>query len=98
MKTRTVYYIEFWSPKSDPDNSSPYSWGGAYPSLQDALDAAQRLEKEKPDAFGSIIYRRVEKWVDDEDGLYYGYGSRCGYWENADEEDVDYNLKGEVIS
>lgn len=64
---RIAYYIQFWSPKSDPENAQPFYWdgpeeGGTFKSLDDALRAASLLEDKRPDAFDIDIHSYEERW------------------------------------
>lgn len=88
---RIAYYIQYWSPKTKPEDSQPYYWGGAYHSLKEALDAADILEQRKPQAFDFDIYSREEKWIPDEED------PRVGYWESIDGTMRGYDRRGIVI-
>jgi len=101
MERRVAYYIQYWSPKTKPESSEPYYWGGVHHSLKEALDAANMLEGRKPEAFGIDIYSRKEYWIACEsegdrqatDEEYHG----AGYWEAVDETITVYDRRGAVI-
>jgi len=88
---RTAYYIQFWSPKSDPMNAQPYYWGDAYLSLREALDAANRCEEKRPDAFGIEIYSQEERWEP------YEEYPEIGRWEVIENTMRIYDRRGAVI-
>lgn len=91
MERRIAYYIQYWSPKTKPESSESYYWGGVHHSLKEALDAANMLEERKPEAFGIDIYSRKEHWIADEEYL------GAGYWEAIDETITVYDRRGAVI-
>lgn len=92
MKSRTAYYIQYWSPKKAVEAADFYYWGGAYDSLRKALDAANECEENKPEAFDIQIYSRKEKWIPDEED------PRFGYWEGIDGTMLLYDRRGAVVS
>jgi len=92
---RTAFYVQFWSPKSDPEISQPYYHSGpeegAYKDLDKALRAASQLLQDRPDAFHVDIYSQGEEWIADEDD------PRFGYWEIIEGTVKGYDTRGKLI-
>jgi rubrerythrin len=87
---RTAYYIQYWAPKSDPLNSQPYYWKGAFKTLYEALDEATECERKKPDAFGIEVYSQEERWEPFEEA------PKFGRWELIEGTMKIYDRKGNV--
>ncbi len=92
---RTAFYIQFWSPKDDPEISQPYYHSGpeegTFKDLDQALRAARQLEQQRPDAFQIDIYSQVEEWIPEEDD------PRYGYWEIVEGTVKGYDMQGKII-
>jgi len=89
---RTAYYVQYWSPESDPENAQPYYWKTAFKTLYEALDEATECERKKPDAFGIDVYSREERWEPFEEN------PRYGSWEGIEDTVKTYDRKGRVTS
>ncbi|MFO7712137.1 MAG: hypothetical protein R6V51_02855, partial [Dehalococcoidia bacterium] len=93
-KPRTVFYVTFWKPKSDPEISQPYHWSGpeeqgAYASLDAALRAVTEAENYDPQAFDFHVYSRQERYEPDEE-----WPDLYGYWEMIDGTEKSYDRQG----
>lgn len=93
---RTVFYIQYWSPKSDPENSQPYYYsgpeeGGTYKDLNQALRAASELQQARPDVFDISIYSQVEEWIAETED------PRYGYWEIVEGTIKGYDMRGALV-
>jgi len=92
---RTAFYVQFWSPKDDPEISQPYYHSGpeegAFKDLDQALRSASQLLQRRPDAFHVDIYSQVEEWISDEDD------PRFGYWEIVEGTVKGYDTRGKLI-
>ena len=96
---RTAFYIQYWSPKSDPEISQPYYHSGpeegTFKNLDQALRAARQLLQQRSDAFQVDIYSQDEKWVPEAEE--FEEDPRYGYWEIIEGTVKGYDLQGKLI-